>query len=45
VPKGNPISVPRTQGPNERFQSSTFIQIEPEILSIVSCAWFNFEAK
>ena len=44
VPKGKPISVPRIHGPIERLQSSAFIQIEPDIVSIFSFTWLSFEA-
>jgi hypothetical protein len=45
VPNGKPISVPRIHGPNERFQSSAFIQIEPRWTRASPRRWFSFEAK
>ena len=39
------MSVPRIQGFQERFQSSAFIQMEPEIASSFSWTWCIFEAR
>jgi len=43
-PKGNPIAVPRSHAPHERFQSAAVIHTAPFTLSTVSCTRCSLDA-